>query len=316
VNPRFPHLLRTTRHRWWKPALGLSFACFLVLVLAIPLVLFAMFAASALDPSIPFFSSDSLSPDTPLGLLANNLALAVITPAVLLTVVLVHRQRPGFLSSVTGRLRVALLGRLLLVALGVTLAAYVLTLLLLPASGPDSDWAPDQDTLLALLAVIVLTTPLQAAAEEYGFRGYLTQALASWFRGATLGAVSAAVVTALLFALAHGVQDPWLFADRMVFGLVASWLVWRTGGLEGAIALHAANNLVALTSAAVTGDLKTALTSTSVDWPYAVADIVTLLLFAGLTTWLARRWNVAVVSDATAVGYPQRRLDQPVSADT
>ena len=63
-----------------------------------------------------------------------------------------------------------------------------------------------------------------------------------------------------LFALAHGAQDAWLFGDRFAFALVASWLAWRTGGLEAPIALHVANNLVSLVFTASTGSLEESLT--------------------------------------------------------
>ena len=66
-------------------------------------------------------------------------------------------------------------------------------------------------------------------------------------------------MSATLFALAHGGQEPALFADRFAFGVVASWLVWRTGGLEASIALHAANNLVSLGYTASTGSVQEAL---------------------------------------------------------
>lgn len=122
-------------------------------------------------------------------------------------------------------------------------------------------------------------------------------------------------MTATLFALAHGGQDLWLFADRLMFGLAASWLVWRTGGLEAAIALHVANNLVALGSAVVTGELEVALTATSLDWRYAMADLVTIVAFAACADRLAARWQVAVVSDGTPFGYPDKRLQPPASAE-
>ena len=38
-----------------------------------------------------------------------------------------------------------------------------------------------------LLLVVVLTTPLQSAAEEYLFRGYLSQAVAAWVRHPAAG---------------------------------------------------------------------------------------------------------------------------------
>ena len=91
--------------------------------------------------------------------------------------------------------------------------------------------------------MILLLTPLQAAGEEYCFRGYLTQA----FGGPASGRrASAVLVPALLFGLAHGIgQSPPVFFDRFAFGLVAGILVIRTGGLEAGIAMHVLNNLLA-----------------------------------------------------------------------
>ena len=50
---------------------------------------------------------------------------------------------------------------------------------------------PSAGTLVGLLVVILLTTPLQSAAEEVGFRGYLSQAVASWFARPVTGALVA-----------------------------------------------------------------------------------------------------------------------------
>jgi len=101
---------------------------------------------------------------------------------------------------------------------------------------------------------VILTTPLQSAAEEYLFRGYLSQMVAGWFRSHRVGAVSAAVVTAAAFSLAHAPQDFWTFLDRFVFALAASATVWLTGGLEAAIVLHAVNNVLVFCLAGVLGD--------------------------------------------------------------
>ena len=95
-----------------------------------------------------------------------------------------------------------------------------------------------------LLLVVVLTTPLQSAAEEYVFRGYLSQAIAGWIRAPRAAAVLAALITATLFSLAHVPPDFLTFFDRFAFGLAASAVVWLTGGLEGAIVLHAVNNVL------------------------------------------------------------------------
>ena len=64
---------------------------------------------------------------------------------------------------------------------------------------------------------------------------------AAWSRGRGSASSSPSVV----FALLHGTQNLPLFADRLVFGLLAGLLVWRTGGLEAGIAAHVINNVFA-----------------------------------------------------------------------
>ena len=105
-----------------------------------------------------------------------------------------------------------------------------------------------------LLVVVLLTTPLQSAAEEYLFRGYLSQAVAGWVRRPRAGAVRAALVTAALFSLAHLPPDLPTFLHLFALGLAASAVVWLTGGLEAAIALHTVNNVVIFVLAGALGE--------------------------------------------------------------
>lgn len=320
---RYPQLLRTPAARWWRSLLGLLLAGFTLLCAGVAVVLGVMLAALALGVGKDPFSPDALSPDSPLGLLANNLVIVMILPAVGLAVLVAHRERVGWLSSVAGRVRWAAFLRFCGVALVVVLVFFPLGFLVPPAGLGDIH-PPGAPTLAGLLAVILLTTPLQAAAEEYGFRGYLTQVVGSWFARPVLGATVAACVTAVLFAMAHGGQEPALFTDRLMFGLVASWLVWRTGGLEAAVALHAANNLVSLGWSAVTGSVKDALTASTLGWPYVALDVAMMVVFAAVADRLSRRWGMAVrrvpaasyppsgpgvLSGPPAVGYPVWRPD-------
>jgi hypothetical protein len=140
--------------------------------------------------------------------------------------------------------------------------------------------------------VVLTTTPLQAAGEEYLFRGWLSQAVGSWFAGALIGAVVAAVVSATLFAFAHGQQNPWLFTDRFLFALVASWLVWRTGGLEASIALHGAFNLLAFAAALLTGQLSATVNATQASGLMVGIDLVIMTVSALALDRLARRYGV------------------------
>ena len=279
-----PRLLRTVRWTWWRSPLGLMLA--LGVLGAAILVYGAVLAgADALDPNLdPGDFSD------PLGLLLGNLLIAAAIPASVLAVLAVHRERPGWLFSVTSRLRWHLLWRFSLLALGAVVVLFVASFAVGLALGPleeaEEIQVPGLGALLPLVLVILLSTPLQAAGEEVLFRGYLTQALAGYGRSGTLMPLVAVAVSATLFALAHGNQDAALFLDRLLFALVCSWLAWRTGGLEAAIALHVVYNLLALLFSAATGALDDALTAETLPWPFLAVDAVVYVVYA----LAAARW--------------------------
>jgi uncharacterized protein len=320
VGERYPQLLRGDRERWWRPVLGLLFFGVCLVSASAAVIVVALLGRAATSGSVEMDNA-SLPIDSPIGLLANNLVLAALIPAAALTVLVVHRRPVGVLASVRGNVRWGWLLRLLGVALGVMVLSLLATLLL-PGEGSDDISVPPAGQLAGLVAVILLTTPLQSAGEEVGFRGYLTQAVACWFRRPLAGAVVAAGVTAVLFALAHGVQDPALFLDRLAFGLTASWLVWRTGGLEASVALHVVNNLVALLFSASTGQLEDSITGSTLPWSLAALDVATMVVFALLAGRLADRWGVAAVradqpvtlAGPGGVGYPGSRPPAPPPA--
>jgi hypothetical protein len=88
--------------------------------------------------------------------------------------------------------------------------------------------------------VVLLLVPVQAAAEEYIFRGYLMQSIGRWLRHPAF----AILLPVPLFVLGHG-YDLLGQIGVGLFAVAAGWLTWRTGGLEAAIALHVVNNLSA-----------------------------------------------------------------------
>ena len=111
--------------------------------------------------------------------------------------------------------------------------------------------------------MVALLTPLQAAGEEYAFRGYLMQAFGGLFRSRWV----AVVASAFLFGLAHGLgQSAPIFFDRFAFGLVAGALVVLTGGLEAGIAMHVLNNWLAFGLALAFSDMGSALNPTGGSW--------------------------------------------------
>ena len=285
----YTQLLRGPRHRWWRPLVSLSVVVGGVAVLFGLLLVVVVVGIGVTELTDGGTLTESEFEDALLtswwGFLANNLLLAAFIPLSALAVFAGHRWRPRWVSSVEGGLR----WRWLLVSGLVPLVALVVLLggswLLDPqAFGPG-----EQRDSLVLLAVVLATTPLQAAGEEYLFRGWLSQAVGSWFARAGLGALVAAAVSATLFAMAHGGQDPWLFADRLCFGLVASYLVWRTGGLETAIAFHALNNVLIFIPTILSGGLEDALNASAAPAGTVVVDLVMFVVIAAVVTRMARR---------------------------
>ena len=100
---------------------------------------------------------------------------------------------------------------------------------------------------LAWLPLVLLVTPLQAAAEELFFRGYALQALGLLTRRRWLLVAGSTA----LFTLPHlGNREMSLGAGVLVayyagFGALLAWMTLREGRLEAAIGAHVANNLSA-----------------------------------------------------------------------
>ena len=121
--------------------------------------------------------------------------------------------------------------------------------------GDEDGHRPGAASFGWLLLVVLLTTPLQSAAEEYLFRGYLSQAIAGWIRPpAGRRGRRPPSSPRRCSPPPHGPPDLPTFLDRFAFGLAASAVVWLTGGLEAAIVLHAVNNVLVFVLAGALGD--------------------------------------------------------------
>lgn len=185
--------------------------------------------------------------------------------------------------------------RYLLVCVGLAIIALLSSLtvaLFLPQPGGEEQFATVNEfteRTVAFLLIILLLTPLQAAGEEYVFRGYFTQAFGSLVAGVWLSRVIAVTVPALLFALAHGVQEAPVFFDRFAFGVVSGVLVLVTGGLEAGIAMHVLNNFFAFGIALAFGDMTEALNATAPSsWWMILTTLTQSMVYLGLAVWVAR----------------------------
>jgi membrane protease YdiL (CAAX protease family) len=247
----------------------------------------------------------SLDDPTPFGLAFLNLVLASAIPAAMLLTWLLHGLKPRWVTSVLPRMR----WMYLLACIGLSVVALIATVIvsMLVPSEPvgelDGGLNSFTTETMWFVLVVLFLTPLQAAGEEYAFRGYLTQAF-----GGVFPTWVAVVGPATLFALAHGAQDLPVFFDRFAFGIVAGILVVRTGGLEAGIAMHVLNNFLAFGLALALGDLGESLSPSGGSWWSIPVTLTQSLVYLGLALWLARQMGLSRTADPAVLAASRGRV--------
>lgn len=296
----YHRLLRTLpRYRAWKPAVAIVVAAayFFVLSLIVGAILFVVAIATGAfrTDTVEHLNEDinsllEIDAASPISLLFALTSIAVMLPAVILAMATVGLRPSSAVHSVAFRLR----GRWLLLSTVPALAILALNLGigLLLSGLTTGEWllAPTTDltTFVICAVIIVLLTPVQAAAEEYVFRGLLMQAIGAWIKFLPL----ALIVPTLLFASLH-VYDIWGLLDVAIFGIAAAIVVWRTGGLEAAISMHTVNNVTSFLLLA-SGVFGTTVNEAETGGPIGPAiSVVTMSLWVLWISWLAKRQGIA-----------------------
>ena len=162
---------------------------------------------------------------------ANGLIFALMIGAFAAMAAVLNKKRP---KDLVGAWRWGDFGRGFGIWLVVLIAASLLDLALTPSG---FRYSADNRTLTLVLAA----TPglaVQTFAEEFVFRGYVTQG----FFNLTKRPLPAAILSGLLFAAAH-IPNGWpQAANALAFGVVLSLIAMRTGGLAFGWGLHLVNN--------------------------------------------------------------------------
>lgn len=227
-------------YRWWHPVTTLLVTVVLFLILMM-LAIGVTAAAGIFVPGVSATVERALSAESDLGdpgQLAFLLGtVGLLWPAAVLGVRWGAGRSAGTLSSVTGRLRWRRFPKPLALAAGLFLSANALSLLL-PDTMRETPGGGSSGNVWLLLLVVLAFVPVQAAAEEYVFRGLLMQGIGSWLRHPAF----AILLPVPLFVAGHGYGLAGQI-DIAVFAAAAGWITWRTGGLEAAIALHIVNNV-------------------------------------------------------------------------
>ncbi|MBK8445615.1 MAG: CPBP family intramembrane metalloprotease [Micropruina sp.] len=312
VEPRQYHeFLRTPAMRWWRPIAALAMGGALWFLANMVLGGLAVgYDVSVGNTTWADYSSIEGFKTTPAFFLANNLALAAAIPIAALTQWACFGQRPRWMASVMGGFR----WRWFLECVAWLLPLYLISLLVDLVFGglPTIEITA---TTGFMIATILLTTPLQAAGEEYLLRGLGQRAIAAWLPR-TAGLVISTAVTALIFMGLHGAGDPWLNVFYLLFATTASVLAWRTGGLEAAVAMHAVNNVVSMTFLPFTDITDLFDREAGVGSPWMLVQMVIMLAGAALVLWRAKRRNVVTMTAPGATQPPVPWQPQPMPQAT
>ncbi len=241
----YQQVWRTPWLRWWQPLLAIVLGTVLWIVLTV-IVLIIVFIIEWAVAGKSFFELSDAGTGvgelvlTPGMFLGNNVGLAALWPIAVLMQLLFFRLKPGWLVSVTGKVRRDWAMACLTIVVPVWI---VLTLVdLVIHKIPDLSWSNQS---LLLIVGILITTPFQAAGEEFMFRGLVFRGVGSYFANPKVAFWVGSAVSSVFFAAMHGAADIWLNVFYLVFGLVACWVTWKTGSLIAGIVIHVVNNLVA-----------------------------------------------------------------------
>jgi membrane protease YdiL (CAAX protease family) len=291
-------------YRWWRPLVavlltGLFFIGVSILI-AVPvfIVLFAsgtidLLAPTAQDDLVALLTPDMARPWTLLfGLGSIILVLPLIPLALRIAGIRPTGVRINILHSVTFSLRWRWLSITLLAAAVIWVGTLAVQVAIGIAFGEQLlPFSTDVPTYLLSMLIVLVLVPVQAATEEYLYRGVLLQSVGAWLRWAPV----TIVVSAVLFGFSHA-YDEWGIATVAVMGVGFAVVTIRTGGLEAAIAMHTVNNIGAFAASGTGMFGPTGITEDTGGPPVLIAQIVTVVLWVAAIEWLARRNRIERIS--------------------
>lgn len=277
----YHHFLHTPAMRWWKPLVAIVlFALGFIVVSLLQVIPLAIEMAAGKQRMDDLAKGKVIL--SPVMLLGTNITLLLLIPISMVIQKVVFGQPMHWLHSVRGRFTWAWALR----AAAIIVPIWAIWMIVLPLALDDSPPGVRRDVAV-YLTIILVTTPLQAAGEEYGFRGLLQRSVAAWFRNSRIALVVGALLSSAAFMLVHGAGDPWLNVYYLGLGLIFCGLCWRTGGIEAAVVLHAVNNVFAFGTAVLAGQMDKPL-----DRSAGVADpsLLIALVLGAIVVVLVDRW--------------------------
>lgn len=274
--------------RWYRPLLAIVIALVVFLALSTVVTLLPLAVPALHSPGYEQLITGEIDATDPVVFAVLMLSIAVLIPAVLVGVALGARMGIGYFFSVEGRLRYKWLATCFAIAIPIFALAFIPMSLL-----EGTEFKPGPQLAILLLLTLVLV-PFQSAAEELTFRAGFLQMFGSWIPNRWASLIVATLASAPVFALLHGSLDVWILADLVVFSLCAVFLMWYTGGVEAAVAMHASNNMVIFTIEAFSNTSDSLISEETTSTP--LSFLLSAAIMSTVTTALAFAAKKAKVS--------------------
>jgi membrane protease YdiL (CAAX protease family) len=214
---------------WWRYLLS----CVLAFLIAVILGVAITFCLQALHKFPNDFAAEVLQPSHPLVFFVGTGAIfgTLVIGLIIAMAVIQHKK----FGDVVGRWNWRLFFWAIVIWATVEILASLLDFLIAPHSFRITVSGGTLD--LAFWALLGLS--VQTFAEEFIFRGYLTQA----FLLATKNPLAAALISGFLFGAMHVPNGAPQAVSAACFGIVTSLIAIRTGGIAFTFGLHLTNNL-------------------------------------------------------------------------
>lgn len=280
------------RMRWWRALLLAVLPPLAILVVPTVLTIIAILLEISLG-----VRESATAAFTPMTMLANNLGVGAAGAISLLLMRWIGQVPRSHLLSFPRRAQRSRFGLYVGAFAGLILLTSAIMALISPASMVGGAFAVT-GTTVALLVIVLLTTPLQAAGEELALRGTVMPAIASWIRPSKTAVLVSLIGSSLIFGLLHGSIDPWLALYYTAFGACMAAMALISRGLEAPIAFHIANNLIMFVIAVLFSGGGGVVIDRTVGQggPFMLSFIAVDLLAVGLVWALERRRREAAVA--------------------
>lgn len=235
--PYFRMALRSKNYMWWRPLSEVFYFMVSYVVMIFLFLIFAVFFNSlAGNEGLKNGILGEIDPSNTTQFTTWMVEIILLIPALYFSVRFGGKRKFNNLLSIYNKFRVLLFLR----SVFLSTPLYVLGAFM-ELRGESFDFESLNGCVISGVFAIITLVPLQAAAEELMFRGFISQVFGAWFSCAFFPII----ISTVPFVFGHDYDFIGLI-DISVFSICMGVLAWVTGGLEIPIGIHAVGNIISL----------------------------------------------------------------------